>query len=53
MECKGSLRSLSCLGFYDPLEKVPKVGHLQLFERVPAAYVNRVSPVLGLYWLSA
>ena len=53
LEHRGPLRSLSCLGFYDPLEKVPKVGHLQLFERVPAAYVNRVSPVLGLYWLSA
>ena len=52
LERRGPLRSLSCLGFKDPFEKVPKVVHLQLFERAPADYVNRASPVLGLYWLS-
>ena len=43
LECRGPLSSLSCLGFSDPLEKVPKVGHLPLFERARAAYMNRAS----------
>ena len=43
------LRPLTCLGFYDPLKKVPKVRHIPQFERASAASVvraNLVSQVL-------
>ena len=53
LEHRGSLRLLICLGFCDPGEREPKVGHPPLFTRAPAA-LHRWCKCLvsGLYWLS-
>ena len=53
LEGGGSLSLLTYLGFCDPGEREPKVGHPPLFTRAPAA-LHRWCKCLvsGLYWLS-